>query len=55
MPLGLASASPRRLDLLRRCGIEPSWVVGPDVDETAQRGELPRAYAVRVARAKAAA
>ncbi len=55
VPLGLASASPRRLDLLRRCGIEPSWVVGPDVDETAQRGELPRAYAVRVARAKAAA
>ncbi|WP_157505800.1 Maf family nucleotide pyrophosphatase [Geminicoccus roseus] len=54
-PLVLASASPRRLDLLRRCGIEPARVIETDVDETVQARELPRAYARRVARAKAEA
>lgn len=55
VPLVLASASPRRLDLLRRCGIEPACVIETDVDETVQPRELPRAYALRVARAKAEA
>ncbi|HEX2527464.1 MAG TPA: Maf family nucleotide pyrophosphatase [Geminicoccus sp.] len=54
-PLVLASASPRRLDLLRRCGIEPAYVIETDVDESVLPRELPRAYAQRVARAKAEA
>jgi septum formation protein len=54
-PLVLASASPRRLDLLRQIGIEPARVAPADIDETAARGELPVAYARRMARAKAAA
>lgn len=54
-PLVLASASPRRLDLLRRCGIEPTRVIETNVDETVRPRELPRAYALRVARAKAVA
>jgi len=50
----LASASPRRLDLLRRAGIEA--VVRPaDVDETALPGEQPEAHVRRLAQAKAAA
>ena len=51
-PLVLASASPRRLELLRRCGIEPVRIVDPAVDEAVLEGELPRPYAVRVATAK---
>ena len=51
----LASASPRRLDLLRQIGIEPDDVVPADVDETPLRGELPRALAGRLASAKASA
>ena len=54
-PLVLASASPRRLDLLRQIGIEPARVAPADIDETAAKGELPVAYARRMARAKAAA
>jgi septum formation protein len=54
-PLVLASASPRRLDLLRRCGIEPAHVIETDVDESVLPRELPRTYAQRVARAKAEA
>ena len=53
--LVLASASPRRLDLLAQIGIKPDRVVSPDIDETALPGELPRVYAQRLARAKAAA
>jgi septum formation protein len=50
----LASASPRRLDLLRRIGVEP--VIRPaGVDETALPAEPPRATALRLARAKAQA
>ena len=55
IPLVLASASPRRLDLLAQIGIVPDRVVSPEIDETPQRAELPRAYATRIARAKAAA
>ena len=54
-PLVLASASPRRLDLLRQVGIEPARVAPADIDETAAKGELPATYARRMARAKAAA
>jgi len=54
-PLVLASASPRRLDLLRQIGIEPARVAPADIDETAAKAELPVAYARRMARAKAAA
>src|ERR1700727_3417600 len=49
----LASGSPRRLVLLTQAGIEPDAVRPADVDETPKRGELPRACANRLARAKA--
>jgi septum formation protein len=51
----LASASPRRHELLARLGIEPTRVVHTDIDETPRKGELPRDYAQRMAREKAAA
>lgn len=53
-PLVLASASPRRLDLLRQVGVEPAAIDPADIDETPQVGEVPRAYALRMARAKLA-
>ena len=49
----LASGSPRRLSLLNQSGIEPDALRPADVDETPKRGELPRACANRLARAKA--
>ena len=55
LPLILASSSPRRLMLLQQIGIVPAEVVSPDIDETPARDEPPRLYAVRMARAKAAA
>jgi septum formation protein len=51
----LASASPRRLALLRQIGVEPDRVASPDIDETPLKDELPRQLAIRLARAKAAA
>jgi len=54
-PLVLASASPRRLDLLRQIGIEPDIVEPADIDETPLKGELPAAHVVRLAAAKARA
>lgn len=51
----LASASPRRRDLLARLGIEPTRVAPADIDETPATGELPRDYARRMAREKAEA
>ena len=54
-PVILASASPRRRDLLQQLGIEPAAVISADIDETPQRGELPGPYAVRMAREKAMA
>jgi septum formation protein len=51
----LASGSPRRLALLNQAGIEPDALKPADLDETPVRGELPRAYANRLARAKAVA
>lgn len=53
--LTLASASPRRLELLAQIGIVPDLVCPADVDETPLKGELPRALALRLAGAKAAA
>ncbi|MCG6206577.1 Maf-like protein [Rhodopseudomonas sp. HC1] len=53
--LVLASASPRRLALLNQSGIEPDALRPADVDETPTKGELPRACATRLARAKAEA
>lgn len=55
MRLILASASPRRLDLLERIGIVPDAVRPAEIDETPLRGELPAPYARRMAAAKAAA
>jgi len=49
----LASASPRRLDLLARIGVIPDAVVPADIDESVPRGELPRQHALRLARQKA--
>lgn len=51
----LASASPRRLDLLAQIGIVPDAVHPADINESAQRGELPRPHAARLAMEKAQA
>ncbi|MGD0570942.1 MAG: Maf family protein [Candidatus Sulfotelmatobacter sp.] len=50
----LASASPRRQELLRNAGI-PFTVQAPDIDETPLAGEAPRHCAERLAREKALA
>jgi len=49
----LASASPRRLDLLAQIGVTPDAVDPADIDETPLKGELPSPHAARLARAKA--
>ena len=54
-PLILASASPRRLDLLKQIGITPSRVTPADIDETPLKNELPRALALRLSQEKCAA
>lgn len=54
-PLVLASASPRRLDLLNQVALAPDRVDPASLDESPARGELPNAYAARVAAAKAEA
>ncbi|HEY0476111.1 MAG TPA: nucleoside triphosphate pyrophosphatase [Kofleriaceae bacterium] len=54
LPLLLASASPRRRELLERIGVAIE-VHPADVDERAQDGEAPEAYVARIARAKAIA
>jgi septum formation protein len=51
----LASASPRRLELLARIGAVPDAVIPAEIDETPRRGELPAPYAQRMAAGKAAA
>ncbi len=53
--LVLASASPRRRDLLAQAGIVPDVVAPADLDETPRRDESPRAYAQRLAVEKARA
>ena len=54
-PLILASASPRRRDLLQQIDITPDLTRPADIDETPEPGELPRALAARLARDKARA
>ena len=51
----LASASPRRRELLARLGLEPSAIAAAEIDESPLKAELPRVYAARMAREKAAA
>jgi septum formation protein len=51
----LASASPRRLDLLARIGVVPDEIIPADIDESIPKGELPRAHALRLASEKAEA
>ncbi|THD80650.1 MAG: septum formation protein Maf [Phenylobacterium sp.] len=53
--LVLASASPRRLELLRQIGLQPDQVEPAELDETPLPNETPRALAIRLAAAKAAA
>ncbi|MEZ5994580.1 MAG: Maf family protein [Hyphomonadaceae bacterium] len=53
--LVLASASPRRLELLAQIGVTPDEVIAADIDETPLPKETPRALARRLARAKAMA
>jgi septum formation protein len=53
--LVLASASPRRLDLLRQIGIAPGVVDPAHVDESPITGELPAPHARRLAEEKARA
>ncbi len=53
-PFVLASASPRRLELLTQIGMPPDIVDAAEIDETPRRDELPRLHAARLAREKAA-
>lgn len=52
-PLVLASASPRRRELLLQLGIVPDIIDPPDVDESPRPREQPAQHAIRLARAKA--
>ena len=54
IPLILASASPRRLQLLAQIGITPAQIIPADIDETPLKGEAPGPHASRLAREKAA-
>jgi septum formation protein len=51
--LVLASASPRRIELLALIGIRPDRIDPADIDETPERDETPSRLAVRLARSKA--
>lgn len=53
--LTLASASPRRRELLARLGIVPDAIAAADIDETPRKSELPHFYARRMACEKALA
>lgn len=53
--LVLASASPRRRDLLAQIGVTPDLIESADLDETPHKGELPRQLAARLSLAKARA
>ncbi len=50
----LASASPRRQELLARIGVVPDAIDPADCDETPRKAELPLPYAKRMAAEKAA-
>lgn len=49
----LASASPRRVQLLEQIGITPTKIIPSDIDETPLKNELPRDLALRLATGKA--
>ena len=49
----LASASPRRVQLLEQIGLTPDDIIPADIDETPQKNELPRNLAIRLSKAKA--
>jgi len=51
----LASASPRRKQLLAQAGFTPDKILAADIDETPLKGEVPRDYVKRMAEQKAAA
>ena len=51
----LGSSSPRRRELIARLGIQPARIAAAEIDETPHKNELPRPYAVRMAREKAQA
>ncbi len=53
MKLILASASPRRLELLKRMGFTPDEVIPADIDESVRKKEKPEDYVKRVAEEKA--
>lgn len=53
--LVLASASPRRLELLARLGLAPAAIDPADIDETPLKGERPEPHVARLAAEKAAA
>ena len=55
LKLALASASPRRHELLRQIGVTPDSVAPTDIDETPRADELPRLHALRLAQEKARA
>tara|TARA_R110000782_G_scaffold117364_4_gene207742 strand:+ start:54213 stop:54782 length:570 start_codon:yes stop_codon:yes gene_type:complete len=55
MRLVLASASPRRVDLLAQLGVTPDAIDPADINETPRKAELPKDYAVRMAAEKAMA
>ena len=48
MKLILGSASPRRLELLAQIGVVVDQIIPADIDETPQKGERPKPYAVRM-------
>ena len=54
-PIVLASASPRRRELLCQIGIEPAAIIPTDINETPYQHELPPRYALRMANEKARA
>lgn len=51
--LVLASASPRRVELLAQIGVTPDRIDPADIDETPLKAETPRLLAQRLARTKA--
>jgi septum formation protein len=53
--LVLASASPRRLQLLQQIGVKPDAILPSEIDETPRQAETPRALAERLAMEKARA
>lgn len=53
MRLILGSGSPRRRELLAQIGVVADDIRPPEIDETPLKGELPRAYCIRLAREKA--